>query len=300
MIVVYNGTPDTIPWTHGGISGKLKPGDWEKWEDARAKFVLNGWGQRGLVRLDYGDKVEDKRAESMRLYKEFWFKQITRFNQENEIRRNENKPYNFPGKELTKHAEEFGVEVMGPWTMKETESTKVAALEAENKELRSKFDQMNRNMEMLLAKFDGGTKAVEETFKDPMEGQFLTEEEKQSEKIEGLELTEADREELKDTLEGLSKTKDWDPNTLFQDQQVKPAEVEDEEPDDETEIETDPKEFVYDLSAFKNKKQFNKWVEENKQFIIEQDEETKADLRKAWNKYNKSGRRGLPAKQPPF
>lgn len=123
-MAVGNFTPDDIRWMFQGISGVLKPGDIESGRDRNwENHVLNKWGARGLVRLDFGDNQEAAMNESMRRYERFWERQIQIFNENNAQRKNEGKMYLKPNKELQEHAEAFGVKLIGPWTLERTEGS---------------------------------------------------------------------------------------------------------------------------------------------------------------------------------
>ena len=86
-MIIANFTPDTIQWMHVGQVGKLKPDDVGEFPDNRAKHILNRWGPRGLLQIGLNDNREAKRVEAMEIYKQFWFNQISNFNQMNEVRK---------------------------------------------------------------------------------------------------------------------------------------------------------------------------------------------------------------------
>ena len=108
---IANFTPDMINWTHAGQNGLLKPGDIVEFNDARGKHILNKWGQRGLIRMSYGDEgnEDELRKQAMEIYTEFWKHQVSYFNRQNLQRENEDKALIEPSKELIKKAEEKGV-----------------------------------------------------------------------------------------------------------------------------------------------------------------------------------------------
>jgi len=119
-MAVGNFTPDTIIWQWQGKGGKIRPGEIitdkdRGWEN----HVLNRWGMLGLVRLDYGDDPDQRKEESMRLYTRFWEHQIQTFNEQNEQLKNEGRAYVAPAKELKAKAAEFGIKLVGPWTIEE-------------------------------------------------------------------------------------------------------------------------------------------------------------------------------------
>lgn len=151
-MIICNFTPDKVPWMHIGQAGALEPGDIKEFDDARAKHILNKWGARGVLRYELNEDVEEKRKQSMQIYKRFWMNQISSFNQLNEARKNENKPYNFPTNDLVEHAETLGVELVAPWrTVQKTDDKQVAELKAENKELRGQVHDLKEDMAEILA-----------------------------------------------------------------------------------------------------------------------------------------------------
>ena len=116
---VANFTPDTIPWQHQGRRGTIKPGEIvtnrdRGWEN----HVLNKWGPRGLVKIEYNDDEEKLKDRSMEIFRDFWLRNIQRFNEQNEQQKNEGRQYTPPTKELQEKAELFDVELIGPWKLK--------------------------------------------------------------------------------------------------------------------------------------------------------------------------------------
>lgn len=114
---VANFTPDAVEWMHVGQTGTLEPGDVIEFDDARGKHILNKWGARGLLRMTYEDKdmEDEKRVEAMKIYTKFWENQIGYFNRQNMARKNEQKPYLPPSKDLEEKAAELKIELETPW-----------------------------------------------------------------------------------------------------------------------------------------------------------------------------------------
>lgn len=150
-MIVCNFTPDKVRWMHVGQAGALKPGDIVEFEDKRAKHILNQWGPRGILHYKLTDDPEAKKKEAMEIWKRFWMHQIATFNQQNEARKNEGNPYNFPTEDLTSHAEALGVELIGPWkSTPKTENAEVNALKAENAELKEQVTDLKKDMAEML------------------------------------------------------------------------------------------------------------------------------------------------------
>ncbi|RPI88691.1 MAG: hypothetical protein EHM41_00010 [Chloroflexi bacterium] len=123
MAIVANFTPDDVTWTHIGNSATLKSGGRLECNDGRANFILNKYGPRGLVKLEFSedpDYLVKLKAEAKRRYVEFWRRQIYSFNQFNETLKNENKPYTHPDDMMTQKAQELGINLVGPWKTENT------------------------------------------------------------------------------------------------------------------------------------------------------------------------------------
>lgn len=150
-MLIANFTPDEIEWIHAGIHGFLKPGDIEEFPDNRGNHILNQNGRRGILRYKLGSDDDQVRKEAMAIYKKFWMHQVTVYNQNNEARKNENKPYTYPTDQLRDKAEELGIELVAPWKMVEkTESAQVSELKAKNKELESQIQALKSGQDKMM------------------------------------------------------------------------------------------------------------------------------------------------------
>ncbi len=153
MAIVANFTPDTIEWTHIGVVGTLKPDEIEDFNTGRANHILSKYGNRGLVRLELGDDKEEiikgKRKVAMKMWRDFWLKQIAYHNQHNENLKNSNCALVDPAEDLRDHAEKLGVDLIGPWSIKQFEKDKeVTQLREDNAQLRRDFDELKRLITM--------------------------------------------------------------------------------------------------------------------------------------------------------
>ena len=171
-MIVANYTPDPISYTHAGISAVLEPGQLKDLDDNKAKFILNKYDRRGLVALKFGDDPEVKRQEAMETYKRFWTRQVVLYNQDNERRKNTQREYTEPTPELVAHAKKLGIELVGPWTVKQTESGAVQALRDENATLKSQLTLLSEQ----IAELAKAMKAREVPFelRSPAEKVLLT------------------------------------------------------------------------------------------------------------------------------
>jgi len=156
-MIIANFTPDRITWMHVGICGDLEPGDIKEFDEARGNHILNKYGPKGLLRLEYGDDKEDKRDQAMRLWRSFWERQITVFNQANDARRNENRPYSPPSKDLVEHAERLGIELIQPWAVKKSGpgAEEIEEIRKDNQALRDQVAALAALVEKLAGA--GGT-----------------------------------------------------------------------------------------------------------------------------------------------
>lgn len=149
-MIVANFTPEPIEWMHMGANGTLVPGKVEPFPDNRGRHILNKFGPRGLVELEFGDDVPKRQQDALKIYKAFWMRQVTIFNQDNERRKNTNREYVTPTKQLLQHAEELGIQLEGPWSIKQTGSAETKTLRDENLELRGQVGILMEQMKGLV------------------------------------------------------------------------------------------------------------------------------------------------------
>lgn len=145
---IANYTPDDIDWMHIGVPGTIKTGEMPEFDDKRGNHILTKWGARGLIRMRFGDNVEEAKKRAMKQYRKFWEWQIQTFNQDNELRKAENRPYVRPTEELEEHAEKLGIDLIAPWTMKKNTAGS-AALER-NIELETQVATLSKQVESLM------------------------------------------------------------------------------------------------------------------------------------------------------
>lgn len=167
---IANYSPDDINWRWVGKDGVIKSGEDVELGDNQAKHILTKVGAKGLVQLDFpdGDKdkyLEQKKADSMSRYYDFWELQITNQNQINEAQKEKGNRFARPTKELIKHAEALDLDLMRPWTAKDSKDrSAVKNLEDENKSLKDSLvalqGQMQAVMTMMAAKEAGGKPGI--------------------------------------------------------------------------------------------------------------------------------------------
>ena len=152
-MLVGNYTPDDIDWEHIGQVGTLKSGFVEDFPDPRANHILTKFGPRGILKVEW-DKRNDEKAyqsKAIEMYKRFWHTQIAVFNQGNEARRNENRPYVFPTKSLQQKSDELGMILIEPWkAVKTTESATVNKVLQENEALKESLKSLQGEFRELI------------------------------------------------------------------------------------------------------------------------------------------------------
>ena len=160
-MILCNFTPDAILWMHGGQDGTLKSGDIFDCPDPRGNHILNAYTRRGILQLQFGDDVDKIREKAMRIWKEFWMRQVTIFNQDNERRKNTNREYLDPSEDVSEHAQRLGVEVVGPWSVKTTDNETMRTLLNENTTLKVQIAQMLEQMASITAAMASRTVPLE-------------------------------------------------------------------------------------------------------------------------------------------
>lgn len=150
-MIIANFTPDEAHWMHGGIEGHLKTGDIIEVPDPRGRHILNKFDRKGILQLQFRDDPDQKAKEAMAIWRRFWERQIIIFNQDNERRKNTQKEYAEPTKELREHAEKLGLELVGPWSIKQTDNEALRNVLNENAELKTKLEAVMKQMEAISA-----------------------------------------------------------------------------------------------------------------------------------------------------
>lgn len=154
-MIVANFTDESLTWTHEGVTGIIEAGKVVEMPENRARFILNKLGMRGLVQLEYSEDPkykERKKKESRELNDRFWVKQVEYHNRHNETLKAANKSYVRPTDVIMKAAEKFGLELLGPWKIKQV-AVKVEGEEVaiEVGELKTQVAQLTTLVTQLLA-----------------------------------------------------------------------------------------------------------------------------------------------------
>jgi len=151
-----NYTPDTIEYMYGGRPGKIAPGKVIEVDESTGNHVLNKFSARGLVKLLFGDDPQEMKAEAMAIYTRFWERQIMTYNQDNEKRRNTNREYVEPTRQLVQKAQELGIKIVGPWSIERVDDKVTAALMQENAQLRTALGSLMQEVQSIKHAVAGG------------------------------------------------------------------------------------------------------------------------------------------------
>lgn len=161
MDVLVNYTPDPVSWIHGGSNGTMRSGELVEFDRARANYLVTKFGPRGIQRLKFGDDPEKAKADAMRIWKQFWTRQVVVFNQDNERRQNTNREYVHPTEELEDHATRLGIKLVGPWTLRDTDDSAVRLLRDENETLKAQMRALTEQMSALVDAVKGSGTPIE-------------------------------------------------------------------------------------------------------------------------------------------
>lgn len=166
-MIIANFTCDKIEWTHLGANGTIpayNPDNPKKpyicnFDDSRANFILNKFGVRGLVVMNYGDDEEAKKSESLKLWRRFWERQIENQNQHNEQQKEAGNRYSRPTDELDAHAKMLGLDLLRPWRVEAKSSKETEELKGENMALKESMKTLQAQMAEMMKMMIGGGKA---------------------------------------------------------------------------------------------------------------------------------------------
>jgi len=119
-----------------------------------------------LVKLLFGDDPKEMQIKSMAVYTRFWERQIMVFNQDNEKRRNTNREYVEPTKQLMQKAQELGIKLIGPWAVEKVDNQMTTALMREKAELRTTLGTLMQEIQSIKHTVAGGGKDMPDVMKD--------------------------------------------------------------------------------------------------------------------------------------
>ena len=188
-ITVFNPTNEDFPLVYEGITqiihGRCKEypeGEALMMDEAKANFLVNRFGRRGLTTLEFKDgtdpaEKEKKIKHALAANKAFKIALVERHNQINEDRRQARQPLNKPTAEVTKYSEEFGIEILSPYTVKTEQGVELAELrEANAAQAKQISGMMSKMMELMNALQERGgpipEKTEEEQEHDRLKGKY--------------------------------------------------------------------------------------------------------------------------------
>lgn len=155
--VLFNPTDDELKAQYGGITVTIpkfgEKGHIVKFEDAKARHLLNQLSPRGLTSLEYGDtdKIKEQKAkDGRRRSLEFKRKQVANFNRENEERKAQHRAYNTPPDHIVEMAKEIGVGLIEPYVVQDVKNEEISKLREETKEKDKKIDALMEQVSKLL------------------------------------------------------------------------------------------------------------------------------------------------------
>src|SRR3990170_2615613 len=152
MLTLFNPTNETFFMMFAGIDVVIKPGEKIQAEDAKANHLLNGFAQRGLCQLVFGDKEEEVAKAGETRNMEFKKSQVVRYNLMNEQRKMQGQAYLPPTKEVQKYAHELGISLLEPYALKDMQVTAMLDLAQKNRDLEKKFNDLYaQNTELMAA-----------------------------------------------------------------------------------------------------------------------------------------------------
>lgn len=199
MMWIFNGSPKDVRVEYHGRQRLIKKGTREKFEDGQGKFILQKWGQRGLAKLEYGDKIEEIAEQCQERHNEFCRMNVIRFNQHNEANRNQKIPYVFPTKEQKWMAKHVGMDLMGPFSHEDASSSnqEIAKQKAEIDGLKGQMNQLMSMVQQMINLQAGNAgidlKSDHGIFKDEVEESTKSETEKQQEAVKSIVAVELEK-----------------------------------------------------------------------------------------------------------
>jgi len=170
---LYNPTDEIIETMYASRPFIFKPGQIRPIEDkATANHIVNEWGTRGIVALDYGDDTkkalgggtvkEQKANAGIKANKAFRRKMIIEHNQMNEANKIQRLPYVHPTEKLIVYAKAEGIQLISPYEVSDETQKELNAQRAENRELNSMLrEQGNQIKDLLEIVKAGGMQAPE-------------------------------------------------------------------------------------------------------------------------------------------
>ena len=135
-------------------------------DKATANHIINEWGTRGLVTLDFGDDtkkvsggqtvMEVKAAAGRKANTDFRRQMVINHNQMNESNKHTRKPYINPTDQLLSYAAAEGIKLIKPYEVDDIQQQEMNKLDAENRELKGMIKDQGSQISELLGLMKGG------------------------------------------------------------------------------------------------------------------------------------------------
>lgn len=180
---IHNPTDERITPMHASRTYTFEPRKTIPVEDKAAmNHIINEYGARGLVLLDFGDDTregvggktifENKAAAGRAANETFRRNMVINHNQMNESNKHTRKPYIMPTDQLTKYAADLGIKLIKPYEVDDIQQQEMNKMKLESEGLKDLIKtQSGQITELLEAIKSGGlpapaTKTVEEVATD--------------------------------------------------------------------------------------------------------------------------------------
>ena len=160
MITLWNPTNENFAMQFEGRMYYLKPDERVKVSEPCGKHLLTGFGPRGLTSLEYGDepRMEQIRADALKLNRDFKLRQVVEYNRRNESRKQMNLAFLIPPEHIREYAKELGIDLLAPYSVREEENARIQQLQDVNEKLSKALDSRDQ----LLAEQTSSMRAMME------------------------------------------------------------------------------------------------------------------------------------------
>lgn len=151
MLTLFNPTNETLVMMYAGVDVVMRPDSKLQVDDAKGNHLLNGFAQRGLCQLVFGDDEKKIAAEGIARNLEFKKVQVTRYNFMNEQRKNQGMSYLPATRQVQQYAQELQMTLAEPYALKDLQATNVQNILRKNQELEERFVTLQQQNQELLA-----------------------------------------------------------------------------------------------------------------------------------------------------
>lgn len=165
--IIKNPTDELIEPMHGGKTFSFPPGKIMQIPVKSANHIMNEYGRRGLISLNYGDNgapsknnpditIEQEKSEiGRRNNKKYKTAQVENYNQDNESRANNNTPYVKPPEQVEAYAKELGLQLIAPYRAPDQNQVAMNNLTEENLTLKENLALVLDQNAQILKRLDG-------------------------------------------------------------------------------------------------------------------------------------------------